>query len=123
MKHYLFVCYANRNRSPRGQKIFQEMLVEAGYKVWNVNALTDADYEVCSAGTNADENGNDMNEELGQRMDVVFALDPSILETLVNDFRVPKRKIINLDVPDIYTSKELEVILTRKLRLHVPKRE
>ena len=99
------------------------MLVQEGYKVWNVNALADADYEVCSAGTNPDEDGNAMSEELGQRMDVIFALDPSILEKLVRDFSVPKQKIINLDVPDIYTSKDLEVILTRKLRRHVPKKD
>ncbi len=121
---YLFVCYRNRNRSPKAAEVFQNMLVEAGYKVWDVNVLNGADFEVCSAGTYADEDGNPMREELGERMDVIFAMSTDILEDLVTHFHVPHEKVINLEIPDIYdhrTSK-LTAILKQKLEKYIPRR-
>jgi predicted protein tyrosine phosphatase len=122
MKHYLFACLANRQRSPTAQRVFQEMLIESGYKVWNVNAMKDADFEVCSAGTYADEDANDMTSDLGERMDVIFAMSESILEDLVRNFEVPRKKIINLDIPDIYPRNDpnLVKILKNKLRPYLP---
>jgi predicted protein tyrosine phosphatase len=123
MKHYLFVCLANRNRSPTGQDVFQDMLVERGYKVWQVNSSDmTADFEVISAGTYADEKGLEMTEDLGERMDVIFAMSNSILEDLVKSFNVPRDKIINLDIPDIYSRNELGLIkiLKDKLLNYIP---
>ena len=122
MKHYVFVCHANRQRSPTGQRVFEDMLLEKGYNVWNRNALFDADYEVISAGTYADENANEMREELGQQAEIVFAMSSPILEDLVTNFNVPRQKIVNLDIPDVYErdSPDLVEILREKLQQYIP---
>ena len=122
--HYLFVCRANWQRSPTAERVFQEMLVEAGYKVWGVNSFIDSDYEVCSTGINSSDNDSsaEMSSELGERMNVIFTMEEQILEELVRSYNVPREKMVNLDIPDNYERNEsaLVNILRDKLRPYVP---
>ncbi len=67
-RRMLFVCNANRHRSPTAERIFGDMLTEAGYRVFGVHSVSGFDAEVISAGIDADDD-RQMSEEPGERMD------------------------------------------------------
>jgi predicted protein tyrosine phosphatase len=121
----LFVCLANINRSPKAEEVFREMLREAGYKVKNpcqTPSQEDYDFEVFSAGTNANEEANQLEREIAHSADIIFALDEEVLCKLMDKFGVPYSKIKNLDIPDLYHRQDpaLRILLEQRLRKYIP---
>ncbi len=119
-KTVLFVCHGNRNRSPTGEKVFKDMLKQRGYIPYEFSTLKTHDVYVSSAGTCADESdhANQLDKELANSQDIIFALDDYIQRVLIETYCQPRKKIINLGIPDIYGRnspdlvKKLEELLT-----------
>lgn len=120
-RRILFVCRANRQRSPTAERVFKEMLIERGYSVFGVNCYRDSDFEVMSAGIDADDESYQVEKEFADGFKEIFALDGYIKEMLVKCYRQPEAKIVNLDIADNYMrdSGELVKLLRKKLERYI----
>lgn len=102
MKNVLFVCSANRLRSPTAEQIF----------------ATRDDIEVASAGTNQDA-VTSLDGELVEWADIIFVMEKVHREKLQRKFRkqLKSARIICLDIPDEYEFMDpaLVNILERKV--------
>ena len=98
----LFVCYANINRSPTAERVFKEMLKERGYKIYDKENSHNYDIKVLSAGIDAWTGNNQMTQDLGDKVDEIFALDGSVKHALIKGFNQSEEKVVNLNIPDVY---------------------
>lgn len=100
----LFVCRANRNRSPTAEQVFGEMLRDRGHAVYDPVACPSGHaVRVDSAGYDADEDAQQLDQELLDAATFVFALDPDIAGVLRKRYRIrPAKKLHVLHVPDVY---------------------
>lgn len=106
MKAVLFVCSANRLRSPTAEQIFS----------------TRDDIEVASAGT---DNGavTPLDPELVEWADIIFVMEKTHRNKLQKKFKkhLKSARVICLDIPDEYDfmDPELVRILERKVLPHL----
>jgi predicted protein tyrosine phosphatase len=102
LKHILFICGANRLRSPTAEQIFSELL----------NIETD------SAGLNAEADQRVSREQI-EWADIIFVMEKSQRVKLAKQFRkyLNGKRVISLDIPDKYTfmQPELVVLLEKKV--------
>jgi len=90
LKRYLFVCFRNERRSPASASYFKKLIKEK-----NINAVVE------SAGT-SDSAERKLTEEMVKKSNVVFAMDESIFKEIVKRYSPPEKKLVNLDILDIY---------------------
>ena len=85
MKKLLFICNANLQRSPTAEKIFKDK------------------YKTKSAGV-SELATNSLTSELLEWADIVFVMEDWQREFIAEKFPklYSKKKIINLDIPDMY---------------------
>jgi predicted protein tyrosine phosphatase len=107
--HYLFTCAANRNRSRAAERICRQ-LAEA--KNRNI--------ECESAGVHPLAVRR-VTKEMAEKADMIFVMEDYMKEILVNEFHQPAKKIICLDIPDVYDMRDpvLEATLRKKLLPYV----
>ena len=102
MKNVLFICGANRLRSPTAEQVF------AHYP----NIETD------SAGLNAEADVRVSSEQI-EWADIIFVMEKSQLQKLSRQFRknLSGKRLISLDIPDKYTfmQPELVTLLEKKV--------
>jgi predicted protein tyrosine phosphatase len=102
LKHILFICGANRLRSPTAEQIFSKLL----------NIETD------SAGLNAEADQRVSSEQI-EWADIIFVMEKSQRVKLAKQFRkyLNGKRVISLDIPDKYTfmQPELVVLLEKKV--------
>jgi predicted protein tyrosine phosphatase len=102
MKHVLFVCSANRLRSPTAEQLFSQR----------------ADIEVASAGTNHDAE-TPLDAELVAWADLIFVMEKAHRTKLQRRFgrHLKKARVVCLDIPDdyVFMDPELIRILERKV--------
>src|SRR3989338_2222273 len=117
----LFICYANRPRSPAAVRVFSELLVEKGYKVFGRGIYSNPEFEVTSAGVCADDDGNELTEEHLATANQIFFMHQSVLSEAERYYKIPKEKSVVMDIPDIYgrDSNALEDILHKQLEPYV----
>ncbi|MBC8435202.1 hypothetical protein H8D91_01735 [archaeon] len=105
-KKYLFVCLANSHRSPTGKDVFTDMLQERGYTAGDLEDEIGKDFLVVSCGTRVKtyeiEGARQYTAELGEWADVIFSADKYVDRELWDGFEAPMKKVINLEIPDIY---------------------
>jgi predicted protein tyrosine phosphatase len=105
----LFICSANRHRSPTAARLFSAV---PGLQCY-------------SAGTGAEDapqGGRQVVQADLARADVVFVMEAQHREQLVRRFgRGHARKIVNLEIEDIYSagSPELIELLLRRVPQHL----
>ncbi|MBN1676319.1 MAG: hypothetical protein JXR37_35070 [Kiritimatiellae bacterium] len=117
-RRVLFVCSANVNRSPTAARVFKAMLTEAGYRVYEPLEHGAAfDVEVRSAGVYAADSGEQMDKDLGDGMDEIFAMDESVVEDLIERYGQPRDKIVDLDIEDVYPAGDPELVALLRERL------
>ena len=77
-----------------------------------------------SAGVCADDDGNELTEELLANADKIFFVHESVLSEAEKHYKVPKEKSVVLDIPDIFgrDSKSLEDVLHKQLRPYLPQK-
>jgi predicted protein tyrosine phosphatase len=102
LKHILFICGANRLRSPTAEQTFSKLL----------NIETD------SAGLNAEADQRVSPEQI-EWADIIFVMEKSQRVKLAKQFRkyLNGKRVISLDIPDKYTfmQPELVVLLEKKV--------
>ena len=88
--HYLFVCAANRNRSPTAAEVFRTLAAQAGVSV-----------TVDSAGISpfADR---PVTKELADRAELIFVMEDYMARELETAYGQDPAKIVCLDIPDVY---------------------
>ena len=102
MKNILFICGANKLRSPTAEQIFSKL----------PNIETD------SAGLNAEADQRVSPEQI-EWADVIFVMEKSQRVKLAKQFRkyLNGKRVISLDIPDKYTfmQPELVALLEKKV--------
>jgi predicted protein tyrosine phosphatase len=88
--HYLFVCAANRNRSPTAEAVFRALAAQAGVEV-----------KVGSAGLSPFSE-RPMTKKLADSADLIFVMEDYMARELETAFGQDPAKIVCLDIPDIY---------------------
>ena len=130
-RNILFVCRANLNRSPTGEKVFKQMLNEKGYLVFdqrNKKTWADYDVKVSSAGTDTfkEDKTNQLEGEVADAADIIFTFDEGLEYVLIHRFYQPGGKIVNLDIYDNYAinrkkdKRNLTALLRKKLAIYLP---
>jgi len=102
----LFVCASNLNRSHRAAEVFGELAKKAGYKVTVESAGIKAfpnmepSYLLGAYGVSQ---STQITREMASKTDKLIVLDQLVEANLIKLFEVPREKIINLEIPDIYS--------------------
>ena len=107
--HYLFVCYANVDRSPTAEVVCRRIAAE--------NSL---DIEVSSAGT-SDGAIRPVTKRMADLADKIFVMEAYMATEMVVGYGQNPAKIVCLDIPDVYERDELELVrlLQQKLYEHL----
>jgi len=107
--HYLFVCYANMDRSPTAEAVCR--------KIARTNGL---EIEASSAGTSRGAN-RPVTKEMADLADKIFVMEPDMVTEMVEEYGQNAAKVICMDIPDIYERSEPQLvrILEHKLYGHL----
>ena len=89
-RHYLFVCAANRNRSPTAAEVFRSLAAQAGCAV-----------EVDSAGISPFSD-RPVTRELADRAGLIFVMEDYMARELETTYDQDPAKIVCLGIPDVY---------------------
>lgn len=108
MKKYLFVCYANKNRSPTAEYVCNEIAKEKGLEI-----------KANSAGYCADDDCNELSEFLLETSDKIFLMEENMIKILERNYetKIPKDKIVVLDIPDEYQRGQPELVNILRYKL------
>ena len=96
--HYLFVCYANVDRSPTAEAVCRRIAAENGL-----------DIEVSSAGT-SDRATRPVTKRMADLADKIFVMEPEMVTEMVEGYGQNPAKIVCLDIPDIYERDEPRLV-------------
>jgi predicted protein tyrosine phosphatase len=110
-RHYLFVCAANRNRSPTAADVFRALAARAGLEV-----------EVSSAGLSSYAD-RPVTKELADSADLIFVMEAYMARELETRYDQNPAKIVTLDIPDMYVRNDpvLVYFLREALAPFVPR--
>ena len=113
IENYLFVCRINENRSPTAEKVCNEIAKKHKLKI-----------RASSAGLSPFSNQK-LTRKIADQADKIFVMDNHMEKTLENEYNQNSEKIVNLNIPDIYSKNdpELEIILRRELYPYLLKNE
>jgi len=115
-RKFLFVCYANQNRSPTAEKVFRELLKKRGYRVSdNIDAKKGR--VVLSAGFDTNGHGRQISKDLTDKFDEIFVMSRGMSEELTETYKQDPRKIVVLDIPDVYRKDDPELVGLLRLKL------
>ena len=89
-RRYLFVCAANRNRSPTAEEVARVLADRNGL-----------DIEVRSAGLSPFAE-KPLTKEMADWADLIFVMEDYMARVLEATYGQDPRKIICLDIPDLY---------------------
>jgi predicted protein tyrosine phosphatase len=95
MKNLLFICGANKLRSPTAEQIF--------CKYPNI--------ETDSAGLNAEADQRVSSEQI-EWADIIFVMEKSMRTKLAKQFRkdLNGKRVVGLDIPDKYSYMQAELV-------------
>lgn len=105
----MFVCRANRNRSPTARSIFRGMLKERGLE---------KDFELYDAGTENFEYGTEFNPRIARGFHHIIVMDKDVEEAVRTELPDFKGTLRNFKIPDEYVrdAPELKRLLRGKLK-------
>ena len=89
-RHYLFVCAANRNRSPTAEDVFRALAARAGFEV-----------RTSSAGLSPYAE-KPVTKELADSADLIFVMEEYMARELETRYGQDPAKIVCLDIPDMF---------------------
>jgi predicted protein tyrosine phosphatase len=104
--HYLFVCYANMERSPTAEAVCRRIAAENGL-----------DIQASSAGT-SDGAYRPLTKRIADLADKIFVMEPHMVREMVEEFGQNPAKIICLDIPDMYERDDPELVRTLEQKLY-----
>lgn len=89
-QNYLFVCYANENRSPTAEEVCRSMA-----------QMHNLEIDASSAGISRGAN-RPLTKEMADKADKIFVMEEDMEAELVQCYLQSPAKIICLDIPDVY---------------------
>jgi predicted protein tyrosine phosphatase len=104
--HYLFVCYANVDRSPTAEAVCQRIAAENGL-----------DIEASSAGT-WDGAYRPVTKKMADLADKIFVMEPDMVTEMVEGYGQNPAKVVCLNIPDIYERDEPRLVGTLEQKLY-----
>lgn len=129
LNKYLFVCYANKNRSIVGESVFREMLLGRGFRVGNFKESGEFDFYVDFAGINPEDESRRFDNVMNEGVRTIFVADERIRRLLKSDFNFDDEpRTVNLEIPDIYDianerkKRVLEEYMWLRLVYYLPRR-
>jgi len=90
-QNYLFVCYANENRSPTAEDVCRKMA-----------SANNLDINASSTGISKAAN-RPLTKEMADKADVIFVMEEDMKVELVQYYQQNPGKIVSLDIPDVYS--------------------
>jgi predicted protein tyrosine phosphatase len=103
--HYLFVCYANMDRSPTAEAVCERIAAENGLEI-----------EASSAGTSLGAN-RPVTKQMADLADKIFVMEPHMATELVEEYGQNPAKIVCLNIPDVYVQND--PILVQRLEAKI----
>jgi predicted protein tyrosine phosphatase len=104
-KRYLFVCYANQQRSRTAEDVCRKMAKQRGL-----------DIAVDSAGIAPGAN-NPLTKELINQADIIFVMQDYMQTAVEEEYAGKGKNIVCFDIPDIYYRNDPHLI--RILQKHL----
>ena len=92
--HYLFVCYANMDRSPTAEVVCARIAQE-----------NNLDIVASSAGVSRGAN-RPVTKEMADLADTIFVMEPSMVTEMVEGYSQNPAKIVCLDILDVYAQND-----------------
>jgi predicted protein tyrosine phosphatase len=103
---FLFVCYANADRSPTAEEVCRRIARDNGLKI-----------EASSAGISRGAN-RPVTKEMADRADTIFVMEPYMVTEMVEEYGQDPAKVICLEIPDSYLRNEPELVGILENELH-----
>jgi predicted protein tyrosine phosphatase len=109
--NYLFICYANENRSPTAQEVCKKIAKEYSLEI-----------DASSAGISRGSN-RPLTKEMADQADKISVMEQHMKVTLITEYGQNPGKIVCLDIPDVYVKNDpwLINVLQDKLLEHLAK--
>ena len=104
--HYLFVCYANADRSPTAEAVCRRIATENGLEI-----------EASSAGI-SDGANRPVTKKMADLADKIFVMELDMVMEMVEEYGQNPAKVVCLDIPDIYERDEPELVKTVEQKLY-----
>jgi len=104
--YYLFVCYANVDRSPTAEAVCRRIAAENGF-----------DLEASSDGTSYDAY-QPVTKHIADLADKIFVMEPHMVREMVEEYGQNSAKIVCLDIPDIYEGDDPELVWTLEQKMY-----
>ena len=104
--HYLFVCYANVDRSPTAEAVCRRIATENGL-----------DIEASSAGI-SDGATRPVTKRMADLADKIFVMEAYMATEMVEGYSQIPAKVVCLDIPDIYERDEPRLVRTLEQKLY-----
>jgi predicted protein tyrosine phosphatase len=92
--HYLFVCYANMDRSPTAEAVCARIAQE-----------NNLDIVASSAGVSRGAT-RPVTKEMADLADRIFVMEPSMVTEMVEGYNQNPAKIVCLDILDVYAQND-----------------
>jgi predicted protein tyrosine phosphatase len=104
--HFLFVCYANAERSPTAEAVCRRVTAE--------NSL---DIEASSAGISCGAH-RPVTRKMAGLADKIFVMEPDMVREMAEGYGQNPAKIVCLDIPDIYERDEPRLVAMLEQKLY-----
>jgi predicted protein tyrosine phosphatase len=111
--HYLFVCYANMDRSPTAEAVCTKIARDHNL-----------DIVASSAGVSRGAN-RPVTKEMADLADRIFVMEPSMVTEMVEGYSQNPAKIVCLNILDVYVQNDPVLVqrLESKLYEHLAREE
>jgi predicted protein tyrosine phosphatase len=104
--HYLFVCYANADRSPTAEAVCRKIATDNGLEIM-----------ASSAGVSRGAN-RPVTKDMADLADRIFVMDPDMVTEMVEEYGQNPAKVVCMSIPDIYERNEPELVRTLEQKLY-----
>ncbi len=104
--HYLFVCYANMDRSPTAEAVCRRIAVEHGL-----------DIEASSAGT-AHGAIRPVTKQMADLADKIFVMEPGMATEMIEEYSQNHAKVVCLDILDVYVQNDPILVQRLEAKLY-----
>ncbi len=104
--HYLFVCYANADRSPTAEAVCRKIAAENGLEI------------MASSGGVSRGANRPVTKDMADLADKIFVMEPDMVTEMVEEYGQNPAKVVCLNIADIYERNEPELVRTLEQKLY-----
>ena len=104
--HYLFVCYANMDRSPTAEAVCTRIAEDRNLDI------------VASSAGVAQGANRPITKEMADLADKIFVMEPHMVTELVEGYGQNPAKIVCLDILDVYVQNDPVLVQRLEAKLY-----